>query len=109
MPRSARERGVPMYTIVWRYRVRAERAGEFEQAYGARGEWVRFFTRGEGYIGTRLYRDTGEAHSFVTVDEWRSKRDYEAFRAAHEGEYGDIDRRCEEYTLDEECVGAQER
>jgi len=97
-----------MYTIVWRYRVRAEQAGEFERVYGAQGDWVQFFTQGEGYVGTQLYRGVGQAHSFLTVDEWRSKADYDAFRAAHEREYGEIDRRCEEYTEDEACLGAHE-
>jgi heme-degrading monooxygenase HmoA len=98
-----------MYTIVWRYRVRAERAGEFERAYGEEGDWVRFFTQGEGYARTQLYREVGAAGSFLTVDEWRSKADYDAFRAAHAREYGEIDRRCEAYTENEECLGAHER
>lgn len=98
-----------MYTIVWRYRVPPGRAGEFERAYGAQGDWVRFFSQGEGYIGTQLYCGAGEALSYLTVDEWRSKEDYERFRAAHEREYHEIDRRCERYTDHEECLGAQER
>ena len=97
-----------MYTIVWRYRVRAERAEEFERAYGVEGDWVRFFMQGEGYVRTQLYREVGAANSCLTVDEWRSKAAYDAFRAAHEREYGEIDRRCEEYTEDEECLGAHE-
>lgn len=98
-----------MYTIVWRYRVRPERAGEFERAYGAGGDWARLFARAEGYLGTQLYRATGAGESFLTVDEWRSQADYDRFRTAHAAEYGAIDRRCEELTLAEECLGAHAR
>jgi heme-degrading monooxygenase HmoA len=97
-----------MYTIVWRYRVRAERVEQFERAYGVKGDRVRLFTGGEGYVGTRLYREVGVAHGYLTVDEWRSKADYDAFRAARAGEYDAIDHRCEGFTENEECLGAQE-
>jgi heme-degrading monooxygenase HmoA len=98
-----------MYAIVWRYRVRVERCGEFERAYGAKGDWVRFFMQGEGYVRTQLYREVGAGNCFLTVDEWRSKAKYDAFRAAHAREYGEIDRRCENYTENEEWLGAPER
>ena len=98
-----------MYTIVWRYRVRPDRAGEFERVYGARGDWARLFAQGEGYVGTELYREAGEGGRFLTVDEWRSQADYDRFRTAHAVDYGAIDRRCEEFTDSEECLGAHER
>jgi len=98
-----------MYTIVWRYRVRADKAGEFERVYGARGDWARLFAQGEGYVGTELYREAGEGGRFLTVDEWRSQADYDRFRTAHAVDYGAIDRRCGEFTDSEECLGAHER
>ena len=98
-----------MYTIVWRYRVRADRAAAFERVYGAQGDWAQLFARSGGYVGTQLYRGAGEANSFVTIDEWRSQADYDAFRADHAREYGDIDRRCETYIEPEECLGAHDR
>ena len=43
-----------MIAIVFSYEVRA--VAEFEQAYGAEGEWARFFKQGPGYIGTEMVR-----------------------------------------------------
>ncbi len=97
-----------MYTIVWRYRIRADRREEFEQAYGPQGDWVRFFTQGEGYVRTQLYRDIGAAHCYLTVDEWWSKADYDVFRSDHAREYGEIDARCEGYTESEERLAAED-
>ena len=97
-----------MYTIVWRYLIRADRLEEFEQAYGPQGDWVRFFTQGEGYVGTQLFRELGTSRRYLTVDEWRSKADYDTFRSDHAREYGEIDARCEAYTESEERLAAED-
>lgn len=98
-----------MYTIVWRYRVRAEKAGEFERVYGAEGDWTRLFRQGEGYVGTQLYREAGAGDNYLTVDEWRSQADYDRFRQSRAIDYGEVDRRCEALTISEECLGAREQ
>ena len=97
-----------MYTIVWRYRIRAARREEFEQAYGPQGDWVRFFMPGEGYVGTHLFRELGTSRRYLTVDEWRSKADYDAFRSVHARDYGEIDAPCEGYTESEERLAAED-
>ena len=67
------------YVCLWEFRVKGERVGEFERAYGPEGDWVRLFRRADGYLGTELLRDAGEPGRFITVDRWRSRKDYESF------------------------------
>ena len=47
-----------MYTIMWRFTVKAARRADFERHYGADGTWAALFRQGAGYLGTTLLRDT---------------------------------------------------
>jgi len=62
-----------VHEIVWEYEVRAEHAAAFEALYGADGDWARLFRRAEGYVETRLYRDTARPTLYLTIDRWRSR------------------------------------
>ena len=74
-----------MIALVFSYDVRD--AAAFEQAYGAEGEWSRFFRRGSGYIGTELLRDAEAPSRYLVIDRWESADAYNAFVAAHREEY----------------------
>jgi heme-degrading monooxygenase HmoA len=71
--------------IVFSYEVRD--AAAFEQAYGADGEWSRFFRQGRGYIGTELLRDVENDGRYLVVDRWESAEAYNTFAGAHREEY----------------------
>jgi hypothetical protein len=73
----------------------------FEKAYGPEGEWVRLFRRDARYQGTRLLKDTARERVYVTVDNWESRAEYEAFREKWAEEYAEIDRKCEALTATE--------
>ena len=47
-----------MFEIVWEYEVRPEKVEAFEALYGPEGDWARLFRRADGYVETRLFRDT---------------------------------------------------
>ena len=60
---------------------------DFEAAYGAEGEWARFFRQGTGYVGTELLRDLEQPGRYVVVDRWESREAYNAFVAEHRDDY----------------------
>ena len=74
-----------MIALVFRYDARD--AEDFERAYGADGEWAKFFRQGDGYIGTELLRDVEEPDRYLVIDRWESAEAYTAFLAAHGAEY----------------------
>ncbi|MBI5502095.1 MAG: antibiotic biosynthesis monooxygenase [Deltaproteobacteria bacterium] len=96
------------YSYVWEYVVRGEHAADFLRTYGPDGDWVRLFRRAPGYVSTELLRDRVRPGRFVTVDRWRSKEDWEAFRSAFGAEYEAIDARCEGWTAHEAELGCFE-
>lgn len=93
------------YVYAWEFLVEPSQLEAFERAYGPDGEWVSLFRRADGYLRTELYRDRSQPARYVTVDHWRSKADWEAFRARHAREFEALDARCEELTLSEREIG----
>lgn len=95
-----------MYVIIWSFKIRKESKEEFEKAYGPDGTWARFFKSGKGYLQTELLCDSDERDRYVTIDRWASQSDYERFRNENKSEYGNLDRRFETWTLEEQCLGS---
>ena len=94
------------YAYLWEFTVAPEHAAEFEQVYGAAGPWVALFRQAAGYVGTQLLRDQSNPLRYITIDRWRSVADYQAFRAAFEHEYGELDGRCQGLTTSEKALGS---
>ena len=99
-----------VYAIVWEFRPRAGREGDFERAYGPEGDWALLFRRGEGYLGTELLRESGDPAGprYLTIDRWASREAHEAFLRAHRAEYEALDRACEGVTDRESSLGCFE-
>ena len=95
-----------MYVILWKFEVDREHVVEFERVYGSKGEWSKFFERGEGYIGTELLLDANGPGNYVTIDRWESQAAYENFRRAWLDEYESLDERCENLTVHEVHIGS---
>ena len=95
-----------MYHIVWEFIAKEGREEKFLKAYGPDGDWVKFFRSGEGYISTILLRDVGNNRRFLTIDEWRSKTAYAAFRAHRGKEYQHLDEKCSALTDYEALIGS---
>ncbi len=94
-----------MLHILWEYRVRPDRRREFEAHYRSDGTWAAFFRGGRGYRETILLSDREEPGRYITIDVWIDLESYHAFSEQHAREYEEIDRRCEELTDEERCLG----
>ena len=95
-----------MIAIIWRFEVKDEHRKAFEAFYGPTGEWARLFARHEGFRGTELLR--AEDRSYLTLDVWRERGDFDAFLAEHGTDYEALDRQTEGWTICEHRVGEYE-
>jgi heme-degrading monooxygenase HmoA len=93
------------YVVIWEFHVRPQMTERFEEAYGSRGVWARFFAQGAGYIATELSRDEKNPARYITLDLWESREAYENFRAQHQAAYKAIDKECESLTESELELG----
>jgi heme-degrading monooxygenase HmoA len=92
-----------MIALVWRYEVREEARAAFEATYAPAGAWAQLFARGDGYRGTELFRsDDG---SYLTLDIWHSRADFDAFLDANRDDYEALDRSTESWTAAEHRLG----
>jgi heme-degrading monooxygenase HmoA len=91
------------YVIVWEYRVPAERAADFERAYGPEGDWASLFRGQAGYLGTELVQGD-EAGVYVTIDRWTSEDDLERFMRTSRAEYARLDADLEALASTERLV-----
>ncbi len=94
-----------MHVSLWEFQVKAGSEEEFERTYGAQGEWVNFFKKGEGYAGTDLLRNVGKRGRYITVDRWTSQAAFEDFQKKNKNEYQAIDKRCKSLTRVELHLG----
>jgi heme-degrading monooxygenase HmoA len=95
-----------MIALIWRYEVLEEARAAFEAAYAPTGAWAELFARGEGFRGTELFR--AEDGSYLTLDIWRTRDDFEAFIAANRADYDALDRGTEAWTSAEHRIGEYE-
>lgn len=95
-----------MYTILWEFRVPAERRAAFEQAYGPNGPWALLFAKAEGFVSVDLLRCTEQAGRYVTVDCWRSRQHFEKFKVDFNAEYEPLDWKLEGIADSETRIGA---
>jgi heme-degrading monooxygenase HmoA len=93
------------YATLWEFVVDPERQPEFEKRYGVEGDWVRLFRRAGGYLGSELLRDRRDPARFLTIDRWRTREDFLAFRREHGAEYERLDRELEGLATRETPLG----
>ena len=95
-----------VFEIVWEYEIRPEKVAAFEALYGPEGDWACLFSRADGYVETRLLRDTARPMLYLTIDRWLSRTAHEAFARAAGPAYAALDRRGEALTVHERRLGA---
>lgn len=92
-----------IFAVAWSFQVAPENREDFERAYGPNGDWVRLFRTAHGYIRTELHRDPENPGTYITLDFWRSREQYEVFKQHASAAYAEIDAKCESLT-DDECL-----
>jgi hypothetical protein len=94
------------YTYLWEFEFSPGLVADFEQHYGPVGAWAQLFRRSPNYIETLLLKDSSVPGRYLTVDRWRSKPAYLAFKSTFATQYAQLDSECEQLTVGERSLGA---
>jgi len=70
-----------MIAIMWQFDVRSGRETEFEQMYGADGEWTAMNRHARSYLGSSFLRDQNRASRYIVIEYWSEMLVYEQQRA----------------------------
>jgi hypothetical protein len=69
-----------MIAIMWQFDVRNGRETEFEQLYGADGEWTAMNRQSRSYLGSSFLRDQNRSSRYIIVEYWSEMIVYEQHR-----------------------------
>lgn len=97
-----------MIHIIWEFVVKPDAVERFERAYGADGEWSRFFATHAGFRGTILLRDAASPRRFLTIDVWEGAEDRRRMMAEAGAAYAALDASFAGLTESETEIGAFE-
>ena len=73
-----------MIAVVWQVEIRTGRAEEFEELYGASGEWTKLSRRSRSFLGSSFLRDLASETRYMIVEYWSEMVVYEK----HLAEFG---------------------
>jgi heme-degrading monooxygenase HmoA len=66
--------------VVWQFQVKPGKQKEFEQFYGADGEWSTLARRSRSFLGSSFLRDQAHDTSYLLVEYWSEMVVYERYR-----------------------------
>ncbi len=70
-----------MIAIMWQFDARPGREAEFEQMYGADGEWTAMNRLTRSYLGTSFLRDQNQSSRYIVIEYWSEMVVYEQHRS----------------------------
>ena len=70
-----------MIAIMWQFDVKSGREDEFEQLYGADGEWTTMNRLSRSYLGSSFLRDQSRTSRYLVIEYWSEMLVYEQHRA----------------------------
>ncbi|HWW86094.1 MAG TPA: hypothetical protein VNZ26_21005 [Vicinamibacterales bacterium] len=94
-----------MIAIVWQFDVRKGSEKEFEQFYGADGEWTTVNRHSRSYLGSSFLRDQNLATRYLLIEYWSEMLVYEQHKAYRGDEFEKLHGRRSELIEAVEPVG----
>jgi heme-degrading monooxygenase HmoA len=70
-----------MIAIMWRFEVKNGSESEFEEFYGADGEWTAVNRHARSYLGSSFLRDQNRSSHYIVIEYWSEMVVYEEHRA----------------------------
>jgi hypothetical protein len=70
-----------MIAIMWQFDVKTGKEKEFEQLYGADGEWTLMNRPTRSYLGTSFLRDQNRQRRYLVIEYWSEMIVYEQHRS----------------------------
>ena len=71
-----------MIAIVWQFDVKHGHEHEFEQLYGADGDWTAMNRHSRSYLGSSFLRDQNRSSRYIVIEYWSEALVYEHHRAS---------------------------
>jgi quinol monooxygenase YgiN len=70
-----------MVAIMWQFAVKDGRESEFEELFGADGDWTLMNRHTRSYLGSSFLRDQSLSSRYIVIEYWSEMLVYEQHRA----------------------------
>ncbi len=94
-----------MIAIVWQFEVQPGREVEFEQFYGANGDWTTVNRHSRSYLGSSFLRDQNRPGRYLLTEYWSEMLVYEQHKLHRGDEISELEARRRELTAAIEPLG----
>ena len=82
-----------MIAVIWQFDVKRGREKEFEELYGADGEWTALNRQTRSYLGSSFMRDQNQSARYLLVEYWSEMLVYEQHRTTRVATIEQIEKR----------------
>lgn len=76
-----------MFKVIWELKVKFKEREKFEAFYDPKGDWVKFFSRANGYEGTEVLESGEGDNVFLVIDEWVSEEAFNQYVTSRKDDY----------------------
>jgi hypothetical protein len=94
-----------MIAIAWQIDVKPGREADFEQFYGADGEWTALNRHSRSYLGSSFLRDQSRRSRYLIIEYWSEMLVYEEHKAYRGDEVALLDEHRKELVESVEPLG----
>jgi quinol monooxygenase YgiN len=94
-----------MIAIAWRFDVKPGRDADFEQFFGADGEWTALNRLNRSYLGSSFLRDQSDRSRYLLIEYWSEMLVYERHKVYRDDEIARLDARRSELVTSVEPLG----
>ena len=82
-----------MIAIMWKFDVKDGCEDQFEQFYGADGEWTALNRHSRSYLGSSFLRDQNRAARYIVIEYWSEMLVYEQHRGYRPDAFATLEER----------------
>ena len=94
-----------MIAIMWQFDVKNGRETEFEQLYGADGEWTTMNRHTRSYLGSSFLHDQNRSSRYIVIEYWSEMLVYEQHKAYRDDEIAPLNEHRREFVESVEPLG----
>jgi hypothetical protein len=91
--------------VVWQFETVPGRGGEFEQFYGADGEWTKLSRRSRSFLGSSFLKDLAWPSRYLLIEYWSEMLVYEKHLTDFDSQVKALEERREQFLVRVEPVG----
>ena len=94
-----------MVAVVWQLTLLEQNAAEFEQFYGADGDWTKLSRRSRSFLGCSFLKDLAVPSRYLLIEYWSEMVVYEKHVSDFSDEIRELEARREAFTVAIESLG----